>query len=114
MSTKDYLPTSDGGALVERFPCESCSASVTKFRGVLWDDDDTPHLCSPTVTVTCARKRYTLTFSKLPGQSFGPYEFAEAISQLYVCALLSRPDARNLVMDAATSAKRTATAPMGE
>jgi len=67
----------------------------------------------PTVTVTFARKRYRLEFSKLPGRPFGPYEFAEAITQLYVAALLSRLEARNLVMDAATSADRTATAPMG-
>lgn len=66
-----------------------------------------------TVTVTCKRKRYTLTLSKLPGRSFGPYDFAEAIGQLYVGALLSRLDARSLVMDAATSADHTATAPMG-
>jgi hypothetical protein len=66
-----------------------------------------------TVTVTCKRKRYTLTFSKLPGRSFGPYDFTEAIGQLYVGALLSRLEARDLVMDAATAEDHTATAPMG-
>lgn len=67
----------------------------------------------PTVTVTFVRKRYRLAFSKLPGQDFGPYDFAEAIGQLHVGALLSRLDARNLVMDAATSPDHTATAPTG-
>lgn len=66
-----------------------------------------------TVTVTFARKRYRLEFSELPGRSFGPYDFAEAIGQLHVAALLSRLEARDLVMDAATSADHTATAPAG-
>lgn len=66
-----------------------------------------------TATVTCKRKRYTLTFSKLPGRSFGPYDFAEAIGQLRIAALLSALEARDLVMDAATAEDRTATAPMG-
>jgi hypothetical protein len=69
---------------------------------------------APTVTVTCRRKRYTLTHSKLPEQEFGPYSFADAIKELRIGALLSVLDARNLVMDAATSADRTATAPTGE
>jgi hypothetical protein len=42
---KDYIPLADGGALVERFDCPGCGVSVTKFRGVLWNDDDTPHEC---------------------------------------------------------------------
>ena len=67
-----------------------------------------------TVTVTYARKRWTLTFSKLPDHKpFGPYDFAEAIGQLRVGALLEPLEARNLVMDAATNEDHTATAPMG-
>jgi hypothetical protein len=62
----------------------------------------------PTVTVTCKRKRYTLTFSKLAGEKFGPYGFAEAIGQLRVAALLSPLDARDLVMDAAAADDGTA------
>lgn len=52
------------------------------------------------VTVTCARKRYTLSFSQLPGKTFGPYEFVEAIGQLHVGALISRRAARDLVLQA--------------
>ena len=67
----------------------------------------------PTVTVTHARKRWSLAFSKLPDQTFGPYGFAEVIGQLRVAALLSALDARNLVMDAATAEDHTATASTG-
>jgi hypothetical protein len=65
----------------------------------------------PTVTVTYARKRWSLEFSKLPGQKFGPYDFADVMGQLYVGALLERLEARNLVFDA--QAKGSATAPTG-
>lgn len=62
-----------------------------------------------TVTVKKApRKRFTLEFSALPDQSFGPYGFAEAISQVGFAALLSPIDARNLVMDAAVDGAATA------
>lgn len=66
-----------------------------------------------TVTVTCARKRYKLAFSKLPGRTFGPYGFVEAIGQLRFAADLDGLTARNLVMDAAEAEDRTATAPTG-
>jgi hypothetical protein len=69
---------------------------------------------APTVTVTYARKRWSLAFSKLPEQSFGPYELAEAVSQLRVAALLEPIDARNLVLDAAAADDHTATAQTGE
>jgi hypothetical protein len=61
------------------------------------------------VTVTCKCKphadailgaRYTLSFSRLPDQTFGPYSFMDARGQLIVSALLSAPDARNLILDA--------------
>lgn len=66
-----------------------------------------------TVTVTCppttpfGRKSYTLTFSKLPGQKFGPFGLAEAIQDLTVSALLDPLAARSLVMDAATGGSAT-------
>ena len=60
-----------------------------------------------TVTVTCKNSWYRLAFSKLPGSEFGPYRFAEAITDLRVSALLSPIDARNLVMDATTEGTAT-------
>jgi hypothetical protein len=66
-----------------------------------------------TVTVTCARKRYKLKFSKLPNREFGPYGFVEAIGQLRFAANLEPLAARDLVMDAAVAEDRTATAPVG-
>jgi hypothetical protein len=65
----------------------------------------------PTVTVTRKGKRFTLTFSKLQGQTFGPYEFAEAVRDLRVSALLAPLAARDLVLDA--HAQGSATAPTG-
>jgi hypothetical protein len=59
-----------------------------------------------TVTVirqgaTVATRRYRLEFSKLAGQSFGPYGFVDAIEQLKFAAGLDPVEARNLVCDAA-------------
>jgi len=68
---------------------------------------------SPTVTVTYARKRWTLEFSKLPGQTFGPYDLPEAAGQLRVAALLEPLAARELLLDAAEAEDRTATAAVG-
>ena len=42
----------------------------------------------------------TLHFSSLPDRTFGPYPWPEAVTDLTVSALLSRLDARNLVLDA--------------
>ena len=61
-----------------------------------------------TVTVTCARQnvdavsnaRYRVSFSRLPGWTFGPWDFAETIRDLTVSALLSPAAARGLVLDA--------------
>jgi hypothetical protein len=57
-----------------------------------------------TVTVTKVKPRkgprVTLAFSKLSGQTFGPYPWGEAITDLTISALLSRVDARALVFDA--------------
>ena len=68
-----------------------------------------------TVTVTRARSgrdsRYTLSFSALPGRTFGPWDFAETARDLRVSALMTPVDARNLVCDAA--ARGTATSEMG-
>ena len=44
--------------------------------------------------------RYTSEFSALPGQTFGPFDFAEMGRDLRVSALLSPIQARNLVLDA--------------
>ncbi len=69
-----------------------------------------------TVTVTRVRsyrgERVTLAFSRLPGRVFGPYYWGEAITDLTVSALLSRPAARSLVLDAL--AQGTATTETGE
>lgn len=69
---------------------------------------------APTVTVTYARKHWSLAFSKLPGQKFGPYDLPGAVGQLRVAALLEPIDARNLVLDAAAADDHTATAQTGE
>jgi hypothetical protein len=71
-------------------------------------DGDAAARTAPTVTVTCRRRYFTLSFSRLPGQSFGPYDFPEAAGQLRIAALLEPHEARNLVMAAATSADRMA------
>lgn len=64
-----------------------------------------------TVTVTRKGKRFVSQFSQLPGRTFGPYDMPEMIQDLTVSALLSKLDARTLVLDAA--ADGSATAPMG-
>ncbi|WP_185902967.1 hypothetical protein, partial [Streptomyces sp. WAC05292] len=53
-----------------------------------------------TVTVTRHGTRYVSEFSQLPGRSFGPWDMAEMIRDLTFSALLDRPAARDLVMDA--------------
>jgi hypothetical protein len=45
------------------------------------------------------RQRYTLTIDTLPGHSW-TYRFREMSDALYVSALLSRVEARNLILDA--------------
>ena len=57
------------------------------------------------VTVTVVKRRtgfplYTLAFSALPGQTFGPWDFSETVRDLTVSALLSPLDARKLVLAA--------------
>jgi hypothetical protein len=57
------------------------------------------------VTVTVVKRRtgfplYTLAFSALHGQTFGPWAFDETVRDLTVSALLSPIDARNLVLTA--------------
>jgi hypothetical protein len=64
-----------------------------------------------TVTVTYAGSSYKLRFSRLPDTEFGPYDFAEAIGQLRVAALLDPIPARDLVLDA--NAEGSATASVG-
>ena len=56
-------------------------------------------------------RRFVSEFSKLPGQVFGPYDFAEIVSDLRVSAFLAPLDARNLVMDAAVNGTATAAIP---
>lgn len=60
-----------------------------------------------TVTVRKRGQRFTSEFSALPGRTFGPWDMAEMIRDLTVSALLSRYDARNLVMDAAVKGECT-------
>ena len=50
---------------------------------------------------------YTIAFDALPGQTFGPYGFAETWRDLTVSADLSNVDARNLVLDAWTDGSAT-------
>jgi hypothetical protein len=53
------------------------------------------------VTVTRKRKdRFVISFSTLPGRTFGPWNFAETMRDLTVSALLTPREARDLVMDA--------------
>lgn len=71
-----------------------------------------------TVTITASKSRrrfgdetsqaFKLSFSQLPGDTFGPYSFTQAISQLRIAALLSPYAARTLVLDAATRGFATA------
>jgi hypothetical protein len=81
----DHLNLPDGSALVER-QTHACGASVTLYRGVLWNDDDTPHDCDdesadpdPTVVI----------FRKWPAREGGgiialfPYEPADVESPLW-------------------------------
>lgn len=64
-----------------------------------------------TVTVKKVTRRnadnVTLSFSKLPGQKFGPYPWKDAVTELTFSALLSRADARNLVLDALATGTAT-------
>jgi hypothetical protein len=60
-----------------------------------------------TVTVTCRNSWYRLTFSKLPGQEFGPWRFDETIGDLRVSTSVSHLDARDLVMEATTEGTAT-------
>lgn len=53
---------------------------------------------SNTVTVTKRGKRFVSSFSALPGSEFGPWGFDEMIRDLRVSALLSAPEARDLVL----------------
>jgi hypothetical protein len=54
-----------------------------------------------TVSVTTrGPTRYVVSFSRLPGRTFGPWNAAETIRDLTVSALLSAEVARSLVHDA--------------
>lgn len=61
-----------------------------------------------TVTITKRGKRFVITHSRLPGQKFGPFDFAEAGRELFIGMLLSRMDARNLMLDASEHGSATA------
>lgn len=65
-------------------------------------------MSAPTVTVARKGRRFTLTFSALPGRLFGPYEFSEAVRHLRVAALLEPMAARDLVLDAHADGAATA------
>lgn len=70
---------------------------------------------SKTVTVTTTQRtglpRFTVQFSALPDQTFGPWNFTRTTRDLTISALLSPMDARNLVLDA--HANGSATTPVG-
>lgn len=56
-----------------------------------------------TVTVRkYGKQRYKVEFSRLPGEVFGPWDFATVVRDLTVSALLTPMQSRNLVLDAAT------------
>jgi hypothetical protein len=60
------------------------------------------------VTVTkVGFDRYTVTFSRLPGRRFGPWNLAETKRDLQVSALLDGAEARDLVLDAASMGSAT-------
>jgi len=63
---------------------------------------------SHTVTVTKHGNRFKVSFSQLPGHTFGPWDLTETVRDLTISALLERPAARNLVMDAAVNGSATA------
>lgn len=52
-------------------------------------------------------QQVVLAFSKLPGQEFGPYPWPEAVTDLTVSALLTRPAARDLVLTALADGRAT-------
>lgn len=61
-------------------------------------------------TVTVTRRpcgEFVIRFSRLPGQTFGPWEFAETVRDLTVSALLEPIDARNLVIEASVHGSAT-------
>lgn len=63
-----------------------------------------------TVTVTrhgASPGRYTVSFSRFPGRTFGPWDLTETTRDLVVSAGLSRPDARDLALDAAANGSAT-------
>ena len=61
-----------------------------------------------TVTVRKRGQKVTSEFSALPGRQFGPWTMAEMIRDLTVSALLTRLEARDLVLDAAVKGSATA------
>lgn len=60
-----------------------------------------------TVTVKRKGQRFVLSFSALPGRTFGPFDFPEAVRDLRISALLSPIEARDLVCQAATEGQST-------
>lgn len=46
------------------------------------------------------RKKVTLWFDRLPDKTFGPYDLPNAVTQLFVGALLPMRDARDAVLEA--------------
>jgi hypothetical protein len=66
-----------------------------------------------TVTVIRGRRykgehRYTLTFSVLPNQTFGPWYFTETVRDLTLSAMLPTRTARDLVLEAFEHGSATA------
>ncbi|MFD3923074.1 hypothetical protein [Streptomyces sp. NPDC058595] len=72
-------------------------------------DEPPPTAEVSTVTVRKSGTRYVSEFSALPGQTFGPWAFAEMIRDLTISALLEPLAARDLVIDAALGGEATAT-----
>lgn len=60
-------------------------------------------MTSKSVTVTRKGKRFQLSFSALPGRTFGPFDLPEAVRDLMVSADLPPRVARDLVLDAHTN-----------
>jgi hypothetical protein len=55
-------------------------------------------LMTQTVTVARKGKGYLVSFSALPGRTFGPWAFDEVVRDLQVSALLTPFQARNIVL----------------
>jgi hypothetical protein len=64
-------------------------------------------MATVTVRYDPGHRAWLVEFSKLPGRTFGPWDFGETVRDLRVSALLEPVEARNLVMDATAAGTAT-------